>query len=52
MGLPVDGDASTLDAGKLLALVDSLWAGTLNDSQRETVQELRSGILTMVEQMA
>jgi integrase/recombinase XerD len=52
MGLSVDNDASTLDAGKLLALVDSLWAGTLNESQRETVQELRSGILTMVEQMA
>jgi integrase len=35
------------DSGQLLALVDALHAGTLNDAQRETVQALRAGILAM-----
>jgi hypothetical protein len=38
------------DSGKLLALVDALHAGTLNDAQRETVQALRAGILALTEQ--
>jgi hypothetical protein len=38
------------DSGQLLALVDALYAGTLNDAQRETVQALRTGILAMAEQ--
>jgi hypothetical protein len=33
--------------GHLLAMVDALQAGTLNDSQRETVQALRTAILNM-----
>jgi hypothetical protein len=33
------------DSGQLLALVDALHAGTLNDVQRETAQALRAGIL-------
>jgi site-specific recombinase XerD len=33
------------DSGQLLALVDALHAGTLNDAQRETIQALRAGIL-------
>ncbi len=33
------------DSGQLLALVDSLHTGTLNDGQRETLQALRAGIL-------
>jgi hypothetical protein len=37
------------DSGQLLALVDTLHAGTLNDVQRETVQALRFGILSLVE---
>jgi hypothetical protein len=36
-----------LDSGQLLALVDALHAGTLNDSQRETVQALHVGILAL-----
>jgi hypothetical protein len=32
---------------QLLALVDALHAGTLNDGQRETVQALRAGILAL-----
>ena len=38
------------DSGQLLALVEALHAGTLNDTQRETVQALRTGILAMAEQ--
>jgi hypothetical protein len=38
------------DNGQLLALVDALHAGTLNDAQRETVQALRAGILALTEQ--
>ena len=34
--------------GHLLAMVDALQAGTLNDSQRETVQALRAAILNMI----
>jgi hypothetical protein len=33
--------------GELLALVDSLQNGTLNESQRETVQALRLGIVAL-----
>ena len=37
------------DSGQLLALVDALHAGTLNDAQRETVQALRAGILAIAQ---
>jgi len=33
---------------ELVALVDSLGNGTLNEQQRETVQVLRDGILSLV----
>ncbi len=36
-------------AGKLLALVDSLRGGTLNESQAETLHLLRAGIMAMTE---
>jgi hypothetical protein len=32
---------------ELVALVDSLGSGTLNECQRETVQALREGILSL-----
>jgi hypothetical protein len=35
--------------GQLLALVDALHDGTLNEAQRETVHALRVGILTLIE---
>jgi integrase len=38
--------------GQLLALIDALRDGTLNDAQRETVHALREGILALVEQAA
>jgi hypothetical protein len=37
-------------SGQLLALVDALHDGTLNEDQRETVHALRVGILALVEQ--
>jgi hypothetical protein len=37
------------NGGQLLALVDALQDGTLNEVQRETVYALRLGILTLVE---
>jgi hypothetical protein len=35
-------------SGQMLALVNSLHAGTLNDAQQEAVRALRDGILTLV----
>jgi site-specific recombinase XerD len=37
------------NGGQLLALIDALRSGTLNDSQTETAQALRAGILALVE---
>lgn len=48
MGLRGDEDDPVPDPAQLLALVDALHAGTLNDAQRETVQALRDRILAMV----
>jgi hypothetical protein len=45
------GDGATeasFTGGQLLALVDSLRDGTLNEAQRGTVQALRAGILSLV----
>ncbi len=36
--------------GQLLALVDTLRSGTLNEAQRQAVLALRSGILAFVAQ--
>jgi hypothetical protein len=38
------------NAGQLLALVDALRDGTLNENQREMVQALRDGILALAGQ--
>jgi integrase len=43
---------SAPDPAQLLALVDALSAGTLNQTQRQTVQALRAGILTLAEREA
>lgn len=37
------------NSGQLLALVDALRDGTLNEFQKKTVQELRRAILTLLE---
>ncbi len=49
--LSLSGDAKIEppDSGQLLALVDALRSGTLNETQQETVQALRAGILAMNE---
>jgi hypothetical protein len=43
-------DSPVPGPGRLLAMVDSLSSGTLNDVQRETVQALRVGILALAGQ--
>jgi site-specific recombinase XerD len=44
------GATPPVTPGHLLALVDTLQAETLSDTQRETVQALRAGILALAEQ--
>jgi integrase len=48
MGLQENPPDPAPGAGQLLAMVDSLQAGTLNDAQRETVSALRAGLLNLV----
>ena len=43
-----EGAGAGLNGGQLLALVDALGEGTLNESQRETVAVLREGIAALV----
>jgi site-specific recombinase XerD len=52
LGLSESTGDLPLSSGQLLALVDRLRDGTLNEKQRETVQTLRKGILALVEQAA
>jgi len=47
---PENSAVSALSPAELLALVDSLRAGTLNATQVETVHTLRAGILALAEQ--
>ena len=46
------GAKPPITPGHLLAMVDALQAGMLNDSQREVVQALRAAILDMAELLA
>ena len=52
LALQEDAGRPAPSIGQLLALVDSLQAGTLNDTQRETVRELRMGLLALAERKA
>jgi len=52
MGLQDVGDGFASDPAHLLALVDSLQNGTLNDDQQETVHALRTAILDLAEREA
>jgi hypothetical protein len=52
LALDAEATAPVPDSRQLLALVDALQAGTLNEAQRETVQTLRAGILALAEQEA
>jgi hypothetical protein len=49
MALPEDARAEPPGTGQLLALVDSLRGGTLNQVQAETVRRLRAGIVALSE---
>ena len=50
MELAETGNGQTISGGQLLALVDTLRTGTLNDRQKQTVLELHAGILAFVGQ--
>lgn len=52
MALPEDAQAEPPSSGQLLALVDALRSGTLNESQQETVCALRAGITALAERAA
>jgi integrase len=52
MALPEDAAGSPPSHAELLALVDSLHIGTLNDAQAETVYALRTGIMALAERDA
>jgi hypothetical protein len=45
--LPENRQVSTATPAELVALLDSLGSGTLNKTQRETIQMLREGILSL-----
>jgi len=45
--LPESRPAPSYTPAELVALVDSLGSGTLNENQRETIQTLREGILSL-----
>lgn len=47
--LPEDAQAEPLTSGQLLALIDALRSGTLNEAQQETVRVLRAGIVALAE---
>jgi integrase len=49
LALPEDALAEPPGTGQLLALIDSLREGTLNQDQAETVRRLRAGILALAE---
>jgi hypothetical protein len=49
MALPEDAFAEPPGTGQLLALVDSLREGTMNQAQTETIRQLRAGILALAE---
>ncbi|MBU1747406.1 MAG: site-specific integrase, partial [Chloroflexi bacterium] len=49
LALGEDTEAPPPSSGELLALVDALNSGTLNNAQRETVQMLRAAILALEE---
>ncbi len=45
--LPENVLVSTTTPAEMIAMIDSLANGTLNDPQRQTLQALRDGILSM-----
>ncbi len=49
MALADEAKIEPPDSGQLLALVDALRNGTLNESQQETVRALRAGIVALAE---
>jgi len=50
IALPEDQAALPPSHGELIALVDSLRTGTLNDRQQEVIWQLRAGLMSLAEQ--
>ncbi len=50
IALTEDADTQPPSPGEMLALVDALRVGTLNERQTEMVKSLRLGIVTLAEQ--
>jgi integrase len=50
LALPEDQVVLPPNPGELIALVDSLRTGTLNDHQQEVVWQLRAGLMSLAEQ--
>jgi len=49
LALPEDRLSQPVSIGQLLAMVDAIRQGTLNESQVNLVQQLRSGLITLAE---
>jgi hypothetical protein len=47
LGLPEDRAAQPPNLGELIAIVDTLRTGTLNETQAEAVRALRNGLLNL-----
>lgn len=52
LALPEDELAPPTSPGELIALVDALRGGTLNERQQEVVWQLRAGIMSLAEQQS
>jgi hypothetical protein len=49
LAMPEDRLSQPVSIGQLLAMVDAIRQGTLNTTQIDLVQQLRSGLMTLVE---
>ena len=49
LALPEDRLSRPASIGQLLAMVDAIRQGTLNESQAKQVQQLRAGLMALVE---
>ena len=47
LAMPGNDRASAPTSGELIAMIDSLGSGTLNEAQRKTIEALRNGILSL-----
>jgi hypothetical protein len=50
LALPEDRLSQPVSVGQLLAVVDAIRQGTLNEAQVSLLQQLRAGLITLAEQ--